>query len=115
MMESVGLDKGLIRFASENEIANGTKFRWTKRVKAYTALLILMLSFLIVLLVTRSDFEASIFRQRGSTFQMLDNGIVSNIFEINLTNKTKTAYKIKLELEDQEGKIVYCKTTAESY
>ena len=105
MMESVGLEKGLIRFASENEIENGTKFQWTKRVKSYTILLALMLSFLIVLLVTRSDFEASIFRQRGSTFQMLENGIVSNIFEINLTNKTNTDYKIKLELEDQEGVI----------
>lgn len=105
MMESVGMEKGLIRFASENEIAKGIGFQWTRRVKAYTAVLILMLGFLITLLVTRSDFEATIFRQRGSTFQMLDDGMVSNIFEINLTNKTQTNYKIKLKLEDQEGEI----------
>ena len=39
MMEGVGLEKGLVRFVSENGIKNRTPFQWTRRVKSYTALL----------------------------------------------------------------------------
>lgn len=105
MMDSVGLEKGLIRFVSENGIKNRTRFQWTRRVKAYTALLISMLVILTVLLVTRKDFETYIMRQRGTTYQISDDGVVSNIFEINMLNKTKYDYDVKLELEGVEGTI----------
>lgn len=105
MMDSVGLEKGLIRFVSENGIKNRTRFQWTRRVKAYTALLISMMVILTVLLVTRKDFETYIMRQRGTTYQITDDGVVSNIFEINMLNKTKYDYDVKLELEGVEGTI----------
>lgn len=105
MMESVGLEKGLIRFVSENGIKNRTRFQWTRRVKAYTALLIAMMVVLTVLLVTRNDFETYIMRQRGTTYQISDDGVVSNIFEINMINKTKYNYDVKLQLEGLDGTI----------
>ena len=103
IMEGVGLEKGLIRFVSENGIQNRTRFQWTKRVKSYTALLIAMIVVLLVLLVTRKDFETTIIRQRGTTYQMTNDGMVSNIFEVNLLNKTRKSFDIKLELEGAEG------------
>ncbi len=105
IMESVGIDKGLIRIVSENGIKNRTTFQWTKRVKAYTILLVAMFAVLVVLLITRKDFETYIMRQRGTTFQMTSDGKVSNIFEINLINKTKNNYKIILHVENNEGEI----------
>ena len=105
MMESVGLKKGLIRFVSENGIKTGKKFEWTRRVKAYTLLLILLLGLVTTLLVTRKDFQTSIFRQRGTTYQTNNTGYISNIFEINLTNKTRKDYWIKLKLVDTIGQI----------
>jgi cytochrome c oxidase accessory protein FixG len=106
MMDSVGQEKGLIRFVSENGIKNGTRFEWTRRVKAYTVLLTALLGVLITLLVTRTDFQATIFRQRGTTYQATEKGLVSNIFEISLANKTRNDYKVKLLLDDNEGEIV---------
>ncbi len=106
MMESVGLEKGLIRFVSENGIKNRTPFQWTRRVKSYTALLLGMLVVLTILLVTRRDFETTIIRQRGTSYQIANDGMVSNSFEINLTNKTSYNYDVKLELEGAEGKII---------
>lgn len=105
MMDSVGLEKGLVRIVSENGIKNRTPFQWTKRVRAYTFLLAGMMAVLIVLLATRNDFETYIMRQRGTTYQMTNDGMVSNIFEINLINKTKYDYKVTLELEGNIGKI----------
>jgi cytochrome c oxidase accessory protein FixG len=106
MMDSVGMEKGLIRFVSENGIKNRTPFQWTRRVKSYTALLFGMLAVLTVLLLTRKDFETTIIRQRGTSYQIANDGMVSNSFEINLTNKTSYNYDVKLELEGVDGKII---------
>ncbi|OFZ08100.1 MAG: cytochrome c oxidase accessory protein CcoG [Bacteroidetes bacterium RIFCSPHIGHO2_02_FULL_44_7] len=105
MMEDVGLEKGLIRIVSENGITNGTRFQWTRRVKSYTALLATMIVVLLVLLITRTDFSTKIFRQRGTTYQVGQDGSVSNIFEINLTNKTSNSYTIKLVTDHPDVKI----------
>ena len=43
MMEGVGLEKGLIRFVSENGIKNRTRFQWTRRVISYTVLLVVLI------------------------------------------------------------------------
>ena len=66
MMESVGLEKGLIRFVSEDGIKKRTKFQWTRRIKSYTILLTSMIVVLMFLLLTRKDFEVTLLRQRGS-------------------------------------------------
>lgn len=105
MMDSVGLDKGLIRFVSENGIKNRTPFQWTRRVISYSILLIVLLGVLTTFLITRNDFETYIMRQRGTTFQMTSDGKVSNIFEINLINKTKYTFDVKLQLEGNVGEI----------
>jgi len=100
MMESVGLEKGLIGFQSENGIKTGMKFEWTGRVKSYSILLLVVLGLLVAALLSRKDFESTIFRQRGLTFQVND-GIVTNVFELNLTNKTDKKYDVKIELDDK--------------
>ena len=105
MMDNVGLERGLIGFLSEKGITQGTKFQWTRRVISYTILLISMLIVLTILLLTRKDFEATILRQRGSTYQIINDGRVSNIFELNLTNKTQNDYTIKLKLDHSEASI----------
>ncbi len=97
MMESVGLPKKLIGFLSENGIKEGQKFQWTGRVKSYTLLLIILLGLVVTALITRKDFETVVLRQRGTTYKVT-NGMVVNIFEINLTNKTSNEYKITLKL-----------------
>ncbi len=109
MMESVGLEKGLIRFVSEKGIRERTGFQWTRRVVSYTILLTGMIALLLFLLVTRKDFETTILRQRGSTYQTTTGGKISNIFEINLTNKTQNDYKIELKVEDSKATIELAK------
>lgn len=105
MMDSVGMERGLIGFMSENSIKNRIPFQWTRRVKAYSILLVALLGVMVTLLVTRKDFETTILRQRGSTYFISEDGQVANIFEINLTNKTSDSIDVKLILEDKNGTI----------
>jgi hypothetical protein len=99
-MESVGLEKGLIRFVSENGIKERTPFVWTRRVISYTVLLAGLIIALSLLLFTRKDFETDIIRQRGTTYQVMDDGTISNIYEVNLLNKTRNDFKIKFKSND---------------
>jgi cytochrome c oxidase accessory protein FixG len=100
MMEAVGQEKGLVRFVSENGIKNRTPFQWTKRVKSYTLLLFGLIVTLMILLFTRRDLETILIRQRGSTYQVTDNNLVSNIYEVNLINKTHSKMKITFRIKD---------------
>lgn len=105
MMDGVGLERGLIRFVSENGIRNRTRFQWTPRVIAYTTLLVCLIGILVLLLATRSDFGTTILRQRGSTYQITSDERISNIFEIDLTNKTKNDFTIHLVSEQNNAEI----------
>lgn len=87
MMESVDLPKGLIRFASEDEIAKKEKFRFTPRMKGYAAVLLILVGILAGLLFLRSDVEAKVLRLPGQLFEH-KGGNISNVYTYKIANKT---------------------------
>ena len=98
IMESVGLPKGLIRYASEDEIEKKTKFQFTARMKGYSAVLIILIGVLTGLLFLRTDVEATILRLPGQLFQHKGENI-SNVYTFKIINKTNdefTAIHFKL-------------------
>ena len=60
IMDKVDLPRGLIRYASEQNIADKLPFRFTGKMKAYTTVLVFLIGFLVTLMVMRSDFETTI-------------------------------------------------------
>jgi cytochrome c oxidase accessory protein FixG len=103
MMESVGLPKGLIRYASEDEIEKNAKFKFTTRMKGYTSVLVILIGVLIGLLFIRTDVEATILRLPGQLFQHKGDKI-SNIYTFRIINKTNTDFDdIHFKLHDKLG------------
>jgi cytochrome c oxidase accessory protein FixG len=100
MMENVGLEKGLIRYDSENGIKNKVKLAFTTRMKAYTAVLIVMIGVEVFLLTTRSDYDATILRAKGMLYQEQPNNQLSNLFTIKLVNKTRKELPVELKIEN---------------
>jgi cytochrome c oxidase accessory protein FixG len=92
IMESVGLPKGLIRYASEDEIEKKSKFQFTARMKGYTAVLIILIGVLTGLLFLRTDVEASILRLPGQLYQHKGDNI-SNVYTFKIINKTNDEFK----------------------
>ncbi|MCI2229015.1 cytochrome c oxidase accessory protein CcoG [Polaribacter sp. MSW13] len=88
MMESVGLPKGLIRYASEDNIAKKEPFKFTARIKGYTAVLLILIGILIGMLFLRNDVEATILRLPGQLYQHKENNIISNVYTFKVINKT---------------------------
>ncbi|OUD37145.1 cytochrome c oxidase accessory protein CcoG [Flavobacterium sp. FPG59] len=87
IMNSVGLPEGLIRYASEEEIEKEKKFKFTTRMKGYSAVLFILTGVLIGLLFLRSDVEAVILRLPGQLFQHKGDNI-SNVYTFKVINKT---------------------------
>lgn len=100
MMDSVGLEKGLIRYASENGIKNKIKLAFTTRMKAYSAVLLVLISIEVVLITTRSDFDATVLRAKGMLYQEQPNNQLSNLFTIKLVNKTRNRMPVNLKIEN---------------
>lgn len=100
MMDSVGLEKGLIRYASENGIKNKVKLAFTTRMKAYTAVLLVLISVEVFLITTRSDFDATVLRAKGMLYQEQPNNQLSNLFTIKLVNKTRDRMPVNLKIEN---------------
>ena len=88
IMESINLPKGLIRFASEDEIEKKEPFKITPRMKGYMAVLTILIGMLAGMLLLRSDVEARILRLPGQLFEHKENGIISNVYTFKLVNKT---------------------------
>ena len=102
MMEKVGLEKGLIRYASEREIAEGSKFKWTVRMKAYAAVLVVLLGAMIWLLTSRTPVQAILLRAPGMLYQKTEDGRYQNIYTVKLLNKTNE--ELPIEIRNMEGK-----------
>jgi cytochrome c oxidase accessory protein FixG len=105
VMEKVGFEKGLIRYASENQIANGTSFRFNTRMKAYTALLFVLIAAMSVMIFTRKTVDTYISRVKGQLYQEVEGGKLSNLFEAKIINKTNKAMPVELKAEGIDGVI----------
>jgi cytochrome c oxidase accessory protein FixG len=88
IMESINLPKGLIRYASEENIENKIPFKLTARMKGYTAVLAILIGLLVGMLFLRNDVEATILRLPGQLYEHKENNIISNVFTYKLVNKT---------------------------
>jgi cytochrome c oxidase accessory protein FixG len=91
IMEGVGLPKGLIRYASEDEIEKNSKFKFTTRMRGYSAVLFILVGILIGLLFLRTEVEAVILRLPGQLFQHKGDNI-SNIYTFKIINKTNNDF-----------------------
>ncbi len=106
IMEGVDLPKGLIRYASEENIEKKEKFTFSPRLKGYTAVLVILIGVLIGMLFLRNDVEASVLRLPGQLFEHKENNIISNVYTFKLVNKTSNAIdNVHFELISHEGTI----------
>lgn len=105
MMDSVGLPKGLIRYDSENGIKNKVKLAFTTRMKAYSAVLMILVGIEVALLTTRTDYDATILRAKGMLYQEQANNQISNLFTIKLVNKTRHDMPVELKVENYNATI----------
>lgn len=106
IMESVGFQKGLIRYASVDEVVKKEPFKFTARMKGYTAVLVILIGVLTGLMFLRNEVEATVLRLPGQLYQH-EGDTISNVFTYKIVNKTTKDYaNIHLEIISHSGQIV---------
>lgn len=105
VMNKIDKPRGLIRYASENEILKGRKFAINTRVKAYSILLIGLIIFMAVLIFSRTNVDGYISRAKGQLYQEIDSVNISNLYTAKIINKTNKQIPFTLKLDQPEGTV----------
>ncbi len=105
VMEKVNRPKGLIRYASLNQIKERIKFKITPRMIGYSIVLFVLLSVLSFLALTRTDIDVNILRTPGLLSQEQADNKISNLFDIKITNKTFRDLPVSIIIKNGNGEI----------
>lgn len=105
VMDKVNKPRGLIRYASINEIEKGIRSLLTPRSIGYSIVIVVLFAVLGFMMVARGDFELSILRTPGMMYQKYDSLHVSNLYDFVLINKTFDRTPASLELVGIDGEI----------
>ena len=105
VMLKIHRPKGLIRYASENSIDKGIPFKLSIRGKAYTALLLVLITVFSIIVANRSSVELNILRAYGTTFQVREDGSYLNIYKFRLLNKTNKKQNMTFKILNVPAKL----------
>ena len=106
MMEAVHLPKGLIRYASEENIEKKATFKFGPRLKGYSVVLGILIAVLVGMLFLRNDIEARILRLPGQLYEHKEDNMISNVYTFKLVNKTsQNINNVHFELLSHRGTI----------
>ena len=105
VMKRVNKPKGLIRYASERSIADTVPLRFNVRILLYSVVLLGLLTLTAFLFSKRTDIETSILRMPGSMYQEYDERHYSNIYVLQVVNKTRETMPVEIELIEPEGEV----------
>ena len=94
--------RGLIRYASLQELKSRVKAPWTLRNKLYSAVVVLLLILTVGLVWSRSPMEANIRRAPGQTYQLY-RGHLRNLYTLQIINKNPGSATASVRLLEPQG------------
>jgi len=90
----------LIKYASQNQLETGSKFKITPRIILYSVALIMLVSISLYLILNRSDVDATILRAKGTLYQVTSESHIANVYTATIINKTFNGMPIELKVLD---------------
>jgi cytochrome c oxidase accessory protein FixG len=105
MMDAVGLEKGLIRYTSEEALETKTAFKFTKRIWFFSALLLALTVVFGLLLFARNAVEMKLLRAVGQSSHITNDGRIGNVFTYSIYNKTNKILPLRFELDNVKGTV----------
>lgn len=105
VMTKVDRPLGLIRMDSQQGIETRQSFRFTTRILAYSGVLVALLVVLGFLLMSRPALDVTILRAPGQLFQREAGGQVTNLYSVEVINKTYRALPIRFRLNNPDAKL----------
>ncbi|HWK83615.1 MAG TPA: cytochrome c oxidase accessory protein CcoG [Caldimonas sp.] len=112
IMDKMGSPHGLIRYATQNGMAN----RWSQRtiwkrvarprILVYAGVLVAIGTAFVVTLAMRPAFRADIVRDRGALAREVGAGRIENVYRVQLMNATEQNERLHIGVEGLPGAVL---------
>ncbi len=109
VMDKVGYPRGLIKYSTQNGMANG----WTReqmirrglrpRVLVYTAILGAICVAVGVSLFLRTPLKVDVIRDRGALARLAEQGRIENVYRLQVMNATEAPQTYRITVEGLPG------------
>jgi len=105
VMYTINKPKGLIRYASERSISEARKHVLNARAIAYSIVLVILLGVASYAFMNRDEVETIIVRTQGTLFQSYGENALSNLYDLQMINKSANNVSMELKLLEPIGEI----------
>ena len=112
VMDKMNYPRGLIRYATENGMANRWSARqmWRRvarpRVLVLGAVLLGISTAFVVSLSLRAPLKVDVVRDRGALARMVEDGRIENVYRLQLMNATESPMHLQVSVHGIEGAVI---------
>jgi cytochrome c oxidase accessory protein FixG len=109
VMDKMSYPRGLIRFSTQNGVAQG----WTQsqilrrvmrpRVLIYSGVLVVLCVTMLASLISRTPLKVDIVRDRAALSRIVAGGKLENIYRLQIMNATETPQRYRIEARGLQG------------
>ena len=109
VMDKIGAPRGLVRYWTDHAMT----FRWSTdqmlrhafrpRIIIYSLVLLAIISVVIGSLLTRTPLKMDVIRDRGSMGREIENGLIENVYRLQIMNTEEAAHRYRISVSGIEG------------
>ncbi|MDF1763405.1 MAG: cytochrome c oxidase accessory protein CcoG [Oleibacter sp.] len=103
IMEKIDKPKGLIRYATENELEGKKTHLLRPRLFGYASMLLVMFGVLFYSISSRPSLELHVERERGRLYQMTARDTVQNGYTLKFINMSQAPHNYQIVVDGIEG------------
>ena len=109
VMDKIGAPRGLIRFTTDNALRAGlaatqiARRVLRPRVLIYSAALLLVITTSWISLANRTPLKMDVIRDRGTLAREVEDGMIENVYRLQLMNTDEQAHRYRLSVSGIEG------------
>ncbi|WP_119156588.1 cytochrome c oxidase accessory protein CcoG [Caldimonas tepidiphila] len=109
VMDKMGYARGLVRYSTQNGLAQG----WSRgqmfrralrpRVLIYGAILVLISAAFVVSVAQRSPFKVDVIRDRSTLARIVEEGRIENVYQLQIMNTTEAVQRYRIDVAGIPG------------
>jgi cytochrome c oxidase accessory protein FixG len=109
VMDKVGYPRGLVKYSTQNGMAQGWTTRqmirraMRPRVLVYTSILLAISLAVMVSLFLRTPLKVDVIRDRGALARMVEQGRIENVFRLQVMNATESTQRYVIRVSGLPG------------
>ena len=119
VMDKVGYPRGLVKYSTQNGIAQGWNSQqmirraMRPRVLVYTGILLAISLAVMVSLFLRKPLKVDVIRDRGALARMVEQGRIENVFRLQVMNATERSQRYVIGVSGLPGIAIASETEIE--